>query len=590
MTSLPPPPPIPRVPLPDPAGLPAELAEATGWITWRAGWKFKKGRWRLDKVPCDLDGQNCSMTDPNKCGSLSQALARVERLRNANGPHYGVGLTFCAVQGVFALDLDGDLDGGPSDRLTWLTKQAPTWGETSVSGKGVHLFYRGGAEAKRTIAWRGSRLEVFGSTGFIAVTGNVLPGSPTRLADGAPLLSMIFAEAEAAEPGSVRSEARTKPADVPPAVCLAADDELLRDMFSSKKGRAIQELWEGGGPDDQSAGDLALCNHLRFFLGRPDALAIDGLFRQSKRMRPKWDERHNQKDQTYGQMTIQRSLAGNATLRRLTRPRSAEPGPRPTGTSEAATATPAGPLMGVQIILHYFRTTYRPQFRRGNCIYAAEGRDVHQAEATSTPTSALIDRLATATDAPRYESGEVKRSALPRFFTSWAKTAWGDLLAELPTEDHAMLGGDGPARDEFRRLVTAAMLTEFALGSVVRGSDQEVREVERRCVVDWCVRFAKQGPWRDIRGKRCWVKQVVDENGEVRLAIAIRHELLSQLRADRRLTEMRPVTFANRCKLYGVGSSTRKDRPHGFSAIILSPEFVENLMGTAPDDDDLGSG
>lgn len=58
------------------------------------------------------------------------------------------------------------------------------------------------------------------------------------------------------------------------------------------------------GGDDSSA-DLGLCNILAFWTGK-DAAQMDAIFRQSGRMRPKWDERRGA--QTYGEMTITKAI------------------------------------------------------------------------------------------------------------------------------------------------------------------------------------------------------------------------------------------------------------------------------------------
>jgi putative DNA primase/helicase len=572
------PPALPFVPLPDPSRLPAELRNSTAWILWRAEWKRERAGWKLSKVPCDAGGKTCSMTDPNARAPLAQVLGWARRARESLGTRFGVGLTFCAVEGFFALDLDGDLSDGTSPRIEWLTGQFPTWAETSVSGRGAHLFYGGTFTGKRKFPWRGSSLEVFGTTGFVAVTGNALTDCPAELSDGSALLTTILTEAAAAGPSGPQPRQNGH--------ASGDDAELLYRMLKSKAGPKIRTLWDGGGTDDQSTGDLALCGYLAFWVGGPDDAAIDQLFRQSGRMRDKWDEPHSHAGSTYGEMTIRKALTGRTEFYKPRgRRKSAQSA---NGKHDAPTkAGPAGegPVTGTRIILDYFRETYRPLFRRGNCIYAGDGREVRQAEATSTPTTKLIDRLATASDAPKVEGG-VKRSALPKFFSTWSKPAWGDLLESLPTEDDAVLGTDGPARDEFRRLVAAAMVTEVVLGTVVRGkgNDHEVTEVERRPLIDWCVRFAHPGPWRDIRGKRCYTKLFELDGGEVRVAIAIRHELLAQLRADRRLTEMGPKAFARRCAAYGVGTTTRADRPHGQSAVVFDPEFVSELTSSLPDE------
>lgn len=93
-----------------------------------------------------------------------------------------------------------------------------------------------------------------------------------------------------------------------------SDQEILTRAFGASNGEAFRALWNGdtsahGG--DDSAADLALCNHLAYWTGK-DAHRMDGLFRQSHLMRPKWDEVHGA--ETYGAMTIKEAIAGTVNI------------------------------------------------------------------------------------------------------------------------------------------------------------------------------------------------------------------------------------------------------------------------------------
>src|SRR5262249_42604368 len=79
---------------------------------------------------------------------------------------------------------------------------------------------------------------------------------------------------------------------------------------------------------------------------------------------------------------------------------------------------------GVAVIVAFYREHYRPVFRRGNAVVCADGREVPMYEACQFQTSALIARLATASDAPR-TNNIINREALPAFHKRWAKAAWG---------------------------------------------------------------------------------------------------------------------------------------------------------------------
>jgi hypothetical protein len=259
-------------------------------------------------------------------------------------------------------------------------------------------------------------------------------------------------------------------------------------------------------------------------------------------------------------------------------------------SNPAAPAAPGdAPRSGVAIIEQYYRDRYRPVFKDGNAIHTEDGDDVKMAVAISVTNDQLIEALSKATDAPRTQEG-VKWGSLPRFFSTWAKTAWGNLLDSLPDEDNAELGADSPPGDKFRQMVRDALLRPWNCGTVVRGRAQdhhnEPVQVERRPVISWCRRFAELGEWDDLRGLKIWFKEQDRGDGHVKLMVALRHEVFGQIGGvDRRLTGMPPKKFARRAAKHGVGQSGGEDhRPQGNRAIVLSGEFLDDLLGGMPDE------
>jgi hypothetical protein len=88
------------------------------------------------------------------------------------------------------------------------------------------------------------------------------------------------------------------------------DRELLERMSAASNGSAIEPLYGGdtnGLAGNDSAADLALCDHLAFWCG-PDPTRIDRLFRGSGLMRDKWDSPRG--ETTYGARTIEKALDG----------------------------------------------------------------------------------------------------------------------------------------------------------------------------------------------------------------------------------------------------------------------------------------
>ncbi len=99
------------------------------------------------------------------------------------------------------------------------------------------------------------------------------------------------------------------PTAPPQAAVRTASPDLIERAKRARNGEAFTRLWNGdvSGYESHSEADLALCRRLVFWTGG-DAAEVDRLFRRSKLMRPKWDERHG--DRTYGKRTIDKALEG----------------------------------------------------------------------------------------------------------------------------------------------------------------------------------------------------------------------------------------------------------------------------------------
>ncbi|VTS01723.1 unnamed protein product [Gemmata massiliana] len=328
------------------------------------------------------------------------------------------------------------------------------------------------------------------------------------------------------------------------------------------------ERWDFRRPDKNGdkSGNLMLVSGVPIFYGFTDAAGIP----DHKGLNPSNLRAALEYPGQFARLAEQLRREGYGPQRPV---RVAQPPPPPPPTAAPQPSEPP-PGNGVGIILDHFRATYRPDFRRGNAIHTASGEMVPMTVATAVPTSALIARLEGAADAPRTRDGSVNRPGLPKFFSTWAKVAWGDLIAALPDEDHAALGPGDLACDEFRALVKNALLSQIVLGNTL--DKYEVNQHERRSVIDWCAKFAKPGPWRSIRSFRCWTK-CRSVGGTIELLVAVRHELFAQLKADRLLCDLTANTFARRCARYGIGTSSRNERPEGESAVVLCPEFVTEL-------------
>lgn len=304
----------PPVALPVRAALiPASLRELPGWVTWR--YALRSGKWT--KPPTRADGKGLAkVNDPATWASFDAAAAA-----GPQGGAGGIGMVLTA--DLVGVDLDHVLDLDTGDLEPWaaevLTRFAGCYVERSPGGDGLHIFCRGAA-VRSGKGGPGNRCEVYdkSSPRYLTVTGHRWGDGDVIEAQAALdwLHATLMAKAEAAPKpagNSVAADDRMQaPATAPPvapnpqpAAHSLSDDEVIRKAHAARNGGKFFKLWTGDAGKDASAADAALVGALAFFT--QDAGQIDRLFRQSRLMRPKWDE--DRAGQTYGALTIGKVLA-----------------------------------------------------------------------------------------------------------------------------------------------------------------------------------------------------------------------------------------------------------------------------------------
>lgn len=564
----------PKAPRLIPDGVPDELKVRPQWILCNFTWKEangKPGMWSKPPYRVFRDGL-ASTTDPMTWNTFGNARNAVLDDRRGDG----VGFVLSKNDPYAGVDLDGCRDPETGEIVGWAQEiigRFATYTEISPSLTGVKMFCRGElpAECWHRKLYKGGEIELYDSARYFWVTGHRLESTPKEIHDcQAEIDWMLRLVSEPPTPPPSTNSADNR---------RATDNEFFRVASNARNGAKFRSLWDGDTNrycNDQSRADLALVSIIAFYTG-PNAYEIDRRFRMSGLFRPKWDEKRGEK--TYGERTIDKALEHQTDFFDWTsKPKTKQvKRKRPTDSPKVAT-TPDEPKTVTQIIHDYLIETYKPTHRRGNAIVSESNEEIPMSRACAVPTTELIEKLATASDAPRYQGGAVKTGSLVSVFKTWSKVAWGDLLSELPDEDTAILDAEGPAADEFRRLVKEAMFTEVVLGDVI--GQGNITMTERRSLISWCHRFAKKpgGRWQDIRSKLCWCRLEEDDKGEYKLAVAIRFELMGQLKADKRLREMGYWRFARRCQRYGVGHTSEKDRPGGKNCIILNREFIDDMI------------
>lgn len=260
---------------------PESLRALPQWVLW----KFEKtDKGKITKIPYQTNGRKASSTRPTEWSTFKDCMSVLERFD-------GVGFVF--VDGVIGIDLDHCIneDGVLETWAREVLNQFPSYTERSPSGKGLHIILQSDVtiDGKKK-----GLLECYSSGRFFTVTGDIFEGRDTlNDCDISTWYAETFGE-------------KSVTAEIAQTVYLPDDATILGVMFRSKGGERIRTLYEAGtwqslGYGSQSEADLSLVGSLMFYC-QNDKSTVDRLFRKSRLMRPKWDEKHG--IETYGAQTI----------------------------------------------------------------------------------------------------------------------------------------------------------------------------------------------------------------------------------------------------------------------------------------------
>ena len=225
--------------------------------------------------------------------------------QNFSNGKFAIGLYLGACDALM-LDLDdipqaiADKDKPDSelDKLRKLTQN--TYTEISQSGTGVHFILRG--KKIRSII-RNDKYEFYEKDRWATLTGNTIWGTSL-------IKELTEDQMKALEFYLWGPEKPKLPVLQPVAkgnnLSLQA---LLEKISNSKDGKKFLALYNGKSIiGDQSKDDMSFVCMATWWTNH-DMKLVDQLFRQSRRMRPKWDQDHSADGRTYGQMTLEKADA-----------------------------------------------------------------------------------------------------------------------------------------------------------------------------------------------------------------------------------------------------------------------------------------
>lgn len=286
--------------------IPRELRALPQWVAYRM--ESRDGK--VTKVPYRAHGVGKAMSNaPATWATFEAATLACEYDKTLAG----VGFVFSAEDPYVGIDLDHCVENG--ELAVWalkIVRDLCSYCEWSRSGDGLHIIARGKLAArgiKRAVqgaARADAAIEMYDHGRYFVVTGN-------RYGDGFATIEKRQVEIDALQATHVAGQL---PVFVTPLMTVAHiipnDCVLLERARAAQNGSKFIALFDRGDTSgyngDHSAADAALCARLVFWTGR-DAGRVDRLFRCSKLMRYKWDERHSSDGRTYGQMTVDFAIA-----------------------------------------------------------------------------------------------------------------------------------------------------------------------------------------------------------------------------------------------------------------------------------------
>jgi len=291
----------------NPDAIPDELKRGTLFSPFR----IERGTdGKLEKIPF-----NAKTGNPYEKGTMLDNLVSFDEALAACVKYGGnsVARRFTEDDSGGFIDIDSCFDRESGELFEWASKGvevANSYSERSVSGNGIHIVGRF-KQPHNLNKLLGGRVEIYDSDQFMVLTGDVIGDAPAEVNDIQRLVDDLYKQ-HLALPGSFKAT-EVVPGASGPSNDLS-DEVVLMRARNASNGERFCQLFDDGDTSsyygDSSSADLALVGSLAFWTAG-DRDQIDRLFRRSALMREKWDEPNHRGDgATYGEMTIDRAIAG----------------------------------------------------------------------------------------------------------------------------------------------------------------------------------------------------------------------------------------------------------------------------------------
>lgn len=286
------------------------------WLTWtkQIG---KDGK--PTKVPIKIeDGlpQYVNATDTAELATHDEVAPRATKVAKLGLEGVGgIGISTRHIPNVEMVDCDHCVSDGviTNPLIAKFIEAANTYTEYSPSDTGLRLAFDV-SDGKPDLGFKRfvqdsirDDVQIQTNCTYYTITKKVFRDRPVRTVTKKELADMYALVGVKEAPPPLAIPAQNNAPYVSP---FPDDRALLEKAFASKNGDKMKALYDGDlsmQKNDDSGGDLALCSNLAFWTGR-DPESMDRIFRSSKLMRPKWDDKRA--DTTYGRMTIAKAIKG----------------------------------------------------------------------------------------------------------------------------------------------------------------------------------------------------------------------------------------------------------------------------------------
>lgn len=280
--------------------IPNEMREKNNWIFWR----YEDREGKKTKVPYQATGEMAKSNDFRTWHTFTTVKSLFKKRMDV---FEGVGFMFSQEDNLIGIDIDHCIneDGELNDIAQEIRNiVGDTYAEISPSGHGLHFIISvDDPAAFESFKNATVGLEVYKDYRYFTVTGHKFGGDEIVNHTDALLKLM-----DQYKPKKAKPVAQTASARALEEYDAKSDADLLEQMFNSRQGAKICDLYNGVLIDgDHSSSDIAFSNFLAFWTNC-DFARMDGIFRNSGLYREKWDKVHSSDGRTYGAMTLQNSI------------------------------------------------------------------------------------------------------------------------------------------------------------------------------------------------------------------------------------------------------------------------------------------